>query len=210
VPVRTRAAGAKRGAFGAGGRFLKLSARPRRECAPARLDGATGTGHGPAARRKEGVMNDVEERIIESFDIQRLLSYLPHRYPFLLVDRIVEARGDEYGVGIKNVTFNEPHFQGHFPGRPVMPGVLLIEGMAQTAGALCVASRGAAAESSLVYLMTVDKAKFRKPVVPGDQVRYHMTRIAKRRNIWWFRGEAKVDGALACEANVSAMLVDNK
>jgi 3-hydroxyacyl-[acyl-carrier-protein] dehydratase len=153
-------------------------------------------------------MNDETGRIIESFDIQRLLSYLPHRYPFLLVDRIVEARGDEYGVGIKNVTFNEPHFQGHFPGRPVMPGVLLIEGMAQTAGAMCVASRPDAADPSLVYLMTVDKAKFRKPVVPGDQVRYHMTRIAKRRNIWWFRGEAKVDGTLVCEANVSAMLVD--
>ncbi len=119
---------------------------------------------------------------------------LPHRYPFLLVDRIVEARGDEYGVGIKNVTVNEPHFQGHFPGRPVMPGVLLIEAMAQTAGALCVASQPTGSAPSVVYLMTIDKAKFRKPVVPGDQVRFHMTRIAKKRNMWWFRGEAKVDG----------------
>jgi len=153
-------------------------------------------------------MNDVEERIIESFDIQRLLSYLPHRYPFLLVDRIVEARADEYGVGIKNVSFNEPQFQGHFPDRPIMPGVLLIEGMAQTAGALCVASRLAGAKPSIVYLMTIDKVKFRKPVVPGDQVHYHMTKIAKRRNMWWYRGEAKVDGALVCEARLSAMLVD--
>jgi 3-hydroxyacyl-[acyl-carrier-protein] dehydratase len=151
-------------------------------------------------------MNDTG-RVLESFDIQRLLKSLPHRYPFLLVDRIVEARGDEYGVGIKNVTVNEPQFQGHFPGRPVMPGVLLIEAMAQTAGALCVASQADGDAPSVVYLMTIDKAKFRKPVVPGDQVRLHMTRIAKKRNMWWFRGEAKVDGALVCEAEVSAMLV---
>jgi 3-hydroxyacyl-[acyl-carrier-protein] dehydratase len=153
-------------------------------------------------------MDETAGQVFESFDIQRLLALLPHRYPMLLVDRIVEARGDEYGVGIKNVSFNEPHFQGHFPERPIMPGVLLIEGMAQTAGALCVASRAAGAKPSLVYLMTIDKAKFRKPVVPGDQVRYHMTRIAKRRNMWWFRGEAMVEGALVCEAHVSAMLVD--
>jgi len=105
------------------------------------------------------------------------------------------------------VTSSEPHFQGHFPGRPVMPGVLLIEAMAQTAGALCVASQEDKSAPSVVYLMTIDKAKFRKPVVPGDQVRFHMTRTAKRRNMWWFRGEAKVDGALVCEAEVSAMLV---
>ena len=102
---------------------------------------------------------------------------------------------------------NEPQFEGHFPGRPVMPGVLLIEGMAQTAGALCVASQGESAKPKVVYLMTVDKAKFRKPVVPGDQVRFHLTRIAKRRNMWWFRGEAMVDGKLVCEAEISAMLV---
>lgn len=152
-------------------------------------------------------MTDTTDQVFESYDIQRLLTLLPHRYPFLLVDRIVEARADEYGVGIKNVTANEPHFQGHFPGRPVMPGVLLIEAMAQTAGALCVASQGVSDAPSVVYMMTVDKAKFRKPVVPGDQVKFHMTRIAKRRNMWWFRGEAMVDGALVCEAEVSAMLV---
>ena len=152
-------------------------------------------------------MTDTAEQVFESYDIQRLLTLLPHRYPFLLVDRIVEARADEYGVGIKNVTANEPHFQGHFPGRPVMPGVLLIEAMAQTAGALCVASQGVGDVPSVVYMMTIDKAKFRKPVAPGDQVKFHMTRIAKRRNMWWFRGEAKVDGALVCEAEVSAMLV---
>jgi 3-hydroxyacyl-[acyl-carrier-protein] dehydratase len=153
-------------------------------------------------------MDETAGQVFETFDIQRLLALLPHRYPMMLVDRIVEVRGDEYGVGIKNVSFNEPQFQGHFPERPIMPGVLLIEGMAQTAGALCVASRAAGAKPSVVYLMTIDKVKFRKPVVPGDQVRYHMTRIAKRRNMWWFRGEAKVEGALVCEGHVSAMLVD--
>jgi len=152
-------------------------------------------------------MNEAAGQVFESYDIQRLLELLPHRYPFLLVDRIIEARSDEYGVGIKNVTINEPHFQGHFPERPVMPGVLLIEGMAQTAGALCVASQAVGSKPSVVYLMTIDKAKFRKPVVPGDQVRFQMTRTAKRRNMWWFRGEAMVDGALVCEAEVSAMLV---
>ena len=153
-------------------------------------------------------MDETAERVLEILDIQRLLAFLPHRYPMLLVDRIVEARADEYGVGIKNVSFNEPQFQGHFPDRPIMPGVLLIEGMAQTAGALCVASRLAGAKPSIVYLMTIDKVKFRKPVVPGDQVHYHMTKIAKRRNMWWYSGEAKVDGALVCEARLSAMLVD--
>ena len=153
-------------------------------------------------------MDETAEQVFEILDIQRLLASLPHRYPMLLVDRIVEARADEYGVGIKNVSFNEPQFQGHFPDRPIMPGVLLIEGMAQTAGALCVASRLAGAKPSIVYLMTIDKVKFRKPVVPGDQVHYHMTKIAKRRNMWWYRGEAKVDGALVCEAHLSAMLVD--
>jgi len=152
-------------------------------------------------------MNETTGCVFETLDIQKLLALLPHRYPFLLVDRIVEARADEYGVGVKNVTVNEPHFQGHFPGRPVMPGVLMLEAMAQTAGALCVAAQEDKSAPSVVYLMTIDKAKFRKPVVPGDQVRFYMTRIAKRRNMWWFRGEAKVDGALVCEAEVSAMLV---
>jgi 3-hydroxyacyl-[acyl-carrier-protein] dehydratase len=153
-------------------------------------------------------MNVQAGQTLESYDIQRLLSILPHRYPFLLVDRIIAARGDEFGIGIKNVTANEPQFQGHFPGRPVMPGVLLIEGMAQTAGALCIASQGD--KPAVVYLTTVDKAKFRKPVVPGDRVEFHMQRTAKRRNMWWFRGEAKVDGVLVCEAEISATLVTER
>ena len=142
----------------------------------------------------------------ESFDILKLLASLPHRYPLLLVDRIVEVNGDESCIGVKNVTFNEPHFQGHFPGRPVMPGVLIIEGMAQTAGALCVAAHGGGEAPDLVYFMTIDKAKFRKPVTPGDRLEYHMRKTNRRRNMWWYEGRAFVDGQLVCEAEISAML----
>ena len=141
------------------------------------------------------------------FDVNEIQKLLPHRYPFLMIDGILEMERLKRIVGVKNVTNNEYYFQGHFPGKPIMPGVLLIEGMAQTAGALCVASHSVSTRPSIVYLMTIDKAKFRKPVTPGDQVRYHMTRIAHRRNMWWYRGEAIVDGVLACEATVSAMLV---
>jgi 3-hydroxyacyl-[acyl-carrier-protein] dehydratase len=147
-----------------------------------------------------------DRKTLEAVDIMRLMSLLPHRYPFLLVDRIIEIDGDESAIGVKNVTFNEPQFQGHFPGNPVMPGVLLIEGMAQTAGAICVHAMRAA-KPKLVYFMTVEKAKFRKPVLPGDQVFFHMAKLNRRRNMWWYRGEAKVGGALVCEAELSAMLV---
>ncbi|ALA18918.1 MULTISPECIES: 3-hydroxyacyl-ACP dehydratase FabZ [unclassified Chelatococcus] len=145
---------------------------------------------------------------LEAADIVQILSYLPHRYPFLLIDRIIEMKGDESCIGIKNVTYNEPQFMGHFPSRPMFPGVFMIEGMAQTAGAMCVASKLAQkARPKEVYFMTIDKAKFRKPVGPGDTVEYHMTKLANRRNMWWYRGEAKVNGVLVCEAEVSAMLV---
>jgi 3-hydroxyacyl-[acyl-carrier-protein] dehydratase len=145
---------------------------------------------------------------LDSADIVKGLDLLPHRYPFLLVDRIVDIDGDRSCIGIKNVTFNEPQFTGHFPTRPVFPGVLLIEGMAQTAGAICVFAKMAEAiRPKQVFFMTIDKAKFRKPVIPGDTVRYHMTKLNNRRNMWWYRGEAKVDDVLVCEAEVSAMLV---
>ena len=151
-------------------------------------------------------MDEAARTDLDALDIQQLLQYLPHRYPFLLVDRIVKMRDDESCVGIKNVTFNEPQFQGHFPGRPIMPGILLIEGMAQTAGALCVHSQRLATPK-LVYFMTIDKAKFRKPVVPGDTVEFHLQKLNKRRNMWWYKGEARVAGTLVCEAELSAMLV---
>jgi 3-hydroxyacyl-[acyl-carrier-protein] dehydratase len=145
---------------------------------------------------------------LDSADIVAIMDLLPHRYPFLLVDRIVDIDGDRSCVGIKNVTFNEPQFTGHFPTRPIFPGVLLIEGMAQTAGAICVHSRmSEQARPKQVYFMTIDKVKFRKPVEPGDTVRFHMTKLNNRRNMWWYRGEARVDGNLVCEAELSAMLV---
>lgn len=144
---------------------------------------------------------------LDVIDIQKIMTCIPHRYPFLLVDRVVEINGDESGVGIKNVTANEPQFTGHFPGRPVFPGVLMIEGMAQTAGVLVVNARGPAEEKvSTVLFTTIDKAKFRKPVTPGDQVRFHLVKKARRRNIWFYRGEARVDGVLVAEAEISAMV----
>ena len=143
---------------------------------------------------------------LEAIGIQEILAALPHRYPFLLVDRIIEIRGDEHGIGIKNVTANEPHFLGHFPGNPVMPGVLVLEGMAQTAGTLCIRSIPGQVKPALVYFLTIDKAKFRRPVVPGDTVEYHVKKIARKKNMWWFRGEAKVGGQTVAEADVGAMV----
>jgi len=143
-----------------------------------------------------------------SLDAQQIMALLPHRYPFLLVDRIEHIVGDRSCIGIKNVTANEPFFQGHFPGRPVMPGVLLLEGMAQTAGAMCALAQGSDRPPQTVYFLTIDKAKFRRPVVPGDQIEFHMTQINRRKTMWWFRGEAKVDGNLVCEAEVGAMIAD--
>ena len=143
---------------------------------------------------------------LESVDILQILELLPHRYPFLMVDRIVGIDADRKAIGIKNVTMNEPHFLGHFPGMPVMPGVLIIEGMAQTAGAICTMAMGKGTPQ-LVYFMTIDNAKFRRPVVPGDRLEYHVEQTKKRGNIWKFDCIAKVDGVKVAEASVSAMLV---
>jgi 3-hydroxyacyl-[acyl-carrier-protein] dehydratase len=144
---------------------------------------------------------------LEAVDIQRLFQLLPHRYPFMMVDRIVDIDGDDSAIGIKNVTINEPHFQGHFPERPIMPGVLIIEGMAQTAGAICLNAMGAT-KPKVVYFMTVDMAKFRKPVIPGDTLEYHVLKIRNRGNIWKFSAEAKVAGVKVAEAVISALIAD--
>ena len=145
---------------------------------------------------------------LEAADIATILKALPHRYPFLMVDRIISMRGDEAAIGIKNVTINEPQFLGHFPGNPVFPGVLLIEGMAQTAGAICILAKNLVGKPQVVYFMTIDKAKFRKPVTPGDTIEYHMTKMSQRKSMWWFRGEAKVAGQLVAEAEVGAITAD--
>jgi 3-hydroxyacyl-[acyl-carrier-protein] dehydratase len=145
---------------------------------------------------------------VEVADIREILRLLPHRYPFLMIDRIVDIRGEEHGVGIKNVTLNEPQFQGHFPDNPVMPGVLLIEGMAQTAGVLCLRQMKSAKQRRTMYFLTIDKAKFRKPAVPGDTIEYHVNKIAHRRNMWWYRAEAKVGDTLIAEAEVGAIITE--
>jgi 3-hydroxyacyl-[acyl-carrier-protein] dehydratase len=141
-------------------------------------------------------------------DIREILRLLPHRYPFVMIDRIVDMRGDEHAIGIKNVTFNEPQFLGHFPDNPVMPGVLLIEGMAQTAGVLCLRQMAPSEKSKAMYFLTIDKAKFRKPAVPGDTLEYHVNKIAHRRNMWWYRAEAKVGSVLIAEAEVGAVITE--
>ena len=138
-------------------------------------------------------------------DIQTVLAALPHRYPFLLVDRIRDIDGDRSAVGIKNVTINEPHFQGHFPGRPVMPGVLIIEAMAQTAGAITILGQKGSTPS-VVFFMTIDNCKFRKPVVPGDRLELHVNLIKRRGAISRFACTAEVDGTKVAEAELTAMM----
>ena len=147
-------------------------------------------------------------KVIEAADIGEILKALPHRFPFLMVDRVHSMRADEFAIGIKNVTANEPQFMGHFPDNPVFPGVLMIEGMAQTAGVLCIAGGATNGPSKSVFFLTIDKAKFRKRVRPGDTIEYHMTKKARRKNMWWYRGEARVAGDMVAEAEVGAMIVD--
>lgn len=145
----------------------------------------------------------------KSLDINRIMEMIPHRYPFLLIDRVDDVVVSESAVGIKNVSINEPFFEGHFPAQAVMPGVLLIECMAQTSAVLVVATLGPESEGKLVYFMTIDSARFRKPVVPGNTLKIHVEKLHQRRNVWKFRGIAKVDGAVAAEATYAAMILDD-
>jgi 3-hydroxyacyl-[acyl-carrier-protein] dehydratase len=148
-----------------------------------------------------------EEKPLE-FDRQRVMEMIPHRDPFLMIDKVVDVVKNEGAVGIKNVSPDEYYFRGHFPARPVMPGVLIIEAMAQTAAVLVVHTLGPEAEGKLVYFMTVDNARFRKPVVPGDCLHVHVNKQRQRGNVWRFEGEAKVNGQLVAEAVFAAMILD--
>ena len=141
-------------------------------------------------------------------DIGAIMQMIPHRYPFLLVDRVVDVVANHSATGIKNVTVNEAFFQGHFPRSPIMPGVLIVEAMAQTAAVLVVHSLGEDAAGKLVYFMSIDNARFRRPVTPGDQLRIHVVKERARGNVWKFTGEAKVDDRLVAEATYAAMLMD--
>jgi 3-hydroxyacyl-[acyl-carrier-protein] dehydratase len=155
-------------------------------------------------------MNDATSAAarLDDLDAEAINRLIPHRYPFLMIDRVVEIFADTSAVGIKNVTVNEPYFQGHFPGHPIMPGVLIVEAMAQTAAALVVATVGADAQGKLVYFMTIDQARFRRPVVPGDQLRIKVVKQQKKLSVWKFLGHAAVDGRTAAEAVISAKIMD--
>ncbi|GAA4661223.1 3-hydroxyacyl-ACP dehydratase FabZ [Bartonella pachyuromydis] len=155
------------------------------------------------------MINSEEIKNLEAVDIEKLLSILPHRYPFLLIDRIVDIDDGQKAIGIKNITINEPHFMGHFPAKPVMPGVLILEAMAQTAGAISLLKLGNK-KTNLVYLMTVDNAKFRKPVVPGDQLKIYVQLLKERAGMRRFSCIAKVEDVRVAEAEIAAMIIQDK
>lgn len=156
------------------------------------------------------MVEETPAKTLMSADIARIMKLLPHRYPFLLIDRMIDMDGEEQGTAIKNVTINEPFFQGHFPGKPVMPGVLLIEAMAQAAGALVLNHLGDAHAGKLVFFMSIDKARFRKPVLPGDVVHFHVKLSNKRAPVWKYWAEAHVDGKKVAEAEIGAMLMNER
>ena len=146
---------------------------------------------------------------VEAIDVHRIMEMIPHRYPFLMIDRVVDIVPGVKATGVKNVTINEPFFAGHFPERPVMPGVLIIEAMAQTAAVFVVHTLGPESEGKLVYFMSVDGARFRKPVEPGDQLHVEVTKQRSRGNVWKFTGRANVDGNLVAEATYAAMIMND-
>ena len=145
---------------------------------------------------------------IDVVDIARIMHAIPHRYPFLMIDRVVDVVRNRSAVGVKNVSVNESFFAGHFPNHPVMPGVLIIESMAQTAAVLVVETLGPDAAGKVVYFMSIEGAKFRRPVVPGDQLRIHVTKERNRGNVWKFNAIARVDGVSVAEATYAAMIMD--
>ncbi len=167
------------------------------------MDGTTTQEHATQEHGPAGSTIDV-------LDIARIMHAIPHRYPFLLIDRVVDVVRDRSAIGIKNVSVNESYFQGHFPGHPVMPGVLIIESMAQTAAVLVVETLGPEAAGKVVYFMSIEGAKFRRPVVPGDQLRIHVTKERRRGNVWKFAGIARVDGVSVAEATYAAMIMDRR
>jgi 3-hydroxyacyl-[acyl-carrier-protein] dehydratase len=144
---------------------------------------------------------------VAEIDTLRIMELIPHRPPFLMIDKVVDVVAGERAIGVKNVTINDGFFQGHFPARPVMPGVLIIEAMAQTAAVLVVHTLGPMAQGKLVYFMSVDNARFRRPVLPGDTLKVHVTSLRHRGNVWKFEGQAKVDGKLCAEATYAAMIM---
>jgi 3-hydroxyacyl-[acyl-carrier-protein] dehydratase len=146
--------------------------------------------------------------VVTPIDINRIMQMIPHRYPILLVDRVLELTPGESAVSLKNVTMNEPHFNGHFPGFPVMPGVLIIEAMAQTAAIVVVEALGKEAEGKVVFFMTIDDARFRKPVVPGDSLHIHVEKVRARANVWKFTGKAMVGDVVCAQATFAAMITD--
>lgn len=146
--------------------------------------------------------------IVEQMDIQRIMTRIPHRYPLLMIDRILELEPHERCVGLKCVSIGEPCFQGHFPGHPIMPGILIVESMAQTAAVMVVTSLGSDAQDKLVYFMSVENAKFRRPVTPGDVMRVEVVTRQRRGPVWKFGGVALVDGKRAAEAEFTAMMRD--
>lgn len=147
-------------------------------------------------------------RTIDLVDIHRIMHDIPHRYPFLLIDRVVDVVLNHSAVGVKNVSVNESFFAGHFPNHPVMPGVLIIEAMAQTAAVLVVETLGPEAAGKVVYFMSIEGAKFRRPVMPGDQLRIHVVKERNRGNVWKFHATARVDGVSVAEATYAAMIMD--
>jgi len=150
--------------------------------------------------------NDASTQNADTADISRIVKMIPHRYPMLMIDRVIEIVPDQSATGIKNVSINEPQFRGHFPNHPVMPGVMIVESMAQTAAVLVVQTLGPDAEGKLVYFMSIDSARFRQPVVPGDSMRVEVEKIRNRGPVWKFKAAAKVDGRVVAEAEFAAMI----